>query len=155
MQKGAGSIVLSVGSDGAVYRLSSFCPWASPCSGSSGVRSGLRAGWVVLYDHHMTASVRYSATVVRNERLLLKARPRSAVSLVGGGGIEAGRRGYQSKRFCCVEQHVEVPRQEEGSRLQTCFQDKQQSSQGMRPRNGSARFRDVEDEKHHVMFSSA
>lgn len=55
----------------------------------------------------MTASVRYSATVVRNERLPLKARPRSAASLVGGGGIEAGRRGCHSKRFCCVEQHVE------------------------------------------------
>lgn len=46
----------------------------------------MRAGGVVLYDCHMTASVRYKAAVVKDERLPLKARPRSAASLVAGGG---------------------------------------------------------------------
>ncbi len=39
----------------------------------------------------MTGSVCYRVTVVGNKRLLLKARPRSAASLVGYGGMEAGR----------------------------------------------------------------
>lgn len=38
----------------------------------------------------MTARVRYRVTVVRNKRLLVKARPRSAASLAGCGGMEAG-----------------------------------------------------------------
>ena len=42
----------------------------------------------------MTASV--WVTVVRNKRLPLKARPRSAASLAGRGGLEAGRPVCQS-----------------------------------------------------------
>lgn len=75
-------------------RRATVCPWGSPCSSSSSrgrVQTGLSADWVVLWSRHMTARVPYSLSVVRNERMSLKARPRSVVSLVGfcrdGGGL--------------------------------------------------------------------
>lgn len=44
----------------------------------------------------MTGGVLRGPTVVRNKRLLLKARPRSAASLDGGGAVEAGSPACQS-----------------------------------------------------------
>lgn len=71
----------------------------------------------------MTASVRYRASVVRNERLPLKARPRSAASLAAGVGIEAGRLLCRSERLRCVQQHVGGLDGKRGSGAETCFHE--------------------------------
>lgn len=105
MQTARRGLFISFTSDGAGYIQRSVCPWDSPYSSNRSIQTGLSAHWVVLYGRHMTASVRYRETVVKNKRLLLKARPRSAASLVGRGG----RRRVVlpvSQMFWCVEQHV-------------------------------------------------